>query len=63
MTPHLYRRSHTYTGQGPSRKPAALIPLVGRIQGGKHRGDIRECGSSFLYVAQLSHSYPMWDLD
>ena len=21
------------------------------------------CGSSFLYVAQLSHSYPMWDLD
>ena len=45
------------------RKPTALIPLYGRIQGGKHRGDIRECGSSFLYVAQLSHSYPMWDLD
>jgi len=21
------------------------------------------CGSSFLYVAQLSHSYPMWELD
>ena len=24
---------------------------------------LRLCGSSFLYIAQLSHSYPMWDLD
>jgi len=48
QTPHLYRRSHTYTrhaclksplGQGsncsrPSRKSSALIPLVGKIRGG-----------------------------
>jgi len=84
---HLYgtrlpETSIRKTFDRPSRKPMALIPLAGRIRGGKPRRSqtmrtepnsckrmtlpstqnlkaVGLCESSYLYITQLSHSYPM----